>query len=442
MKATIKAKTLGNALKAVCKAMDNRPSEALYELTLCEWKNNRLHLTAQGDKQSMTISVPCTIGEEGKVALDGKKLQALCTTLADVKVTLSTENGKCYASYGGGRIQLPCDDGKDWEVRPSDWEDSLSLTLTTGMMSEGLAGTSFAMHTDVNRPVMCSVYFAGDDKATTYVASNTLILSARQYRTSLNKEKWGVILPARLVSLLSVLPKSDETELSVKISPDATKVSFSWTGVTITADAEVGKYPDWQSIIPQKKNWIGTMEFSRSAVLSAINRTALCAGKNGTLFCTLKDQSASDVCKGLTIESEDDVFAISAKEEVMGTDYRGKELGISFKMSNLQAIISHIGGDDELTMGFAGSNRASVVQSKSEDGERIDICVVMPNVMRKSEPKAVAEKPKAEEKPKVEEEEEPNVNVEDDDEETPEDDEEVTTEEVTTEEEEYEGSAV
>lgn len=393
MKATIKAKSLANAVKAVSKAIDSKSTSALLEMTFLEVRGGKLIISAQGitNALSMSVTLPCQGGEEGIIAVDGKTLSQLCSSLGEGKVTIISEEKEgeepiCMVNYSGGKLGIPCVGKKAIEEdRPKDIADwnsdkAVVLSMNASMLAEGIGAVSYAMSTDSNRPVINSICLSAEKDKTHFVATNLQILAVRTYPEGVTEFPEGVdmvemILPTPLVKMLSVVPKNDELSLEVRFLPDL-NISFAWGNVTIKAKAIQGQYPKWRTILPKEKDAKGVLTFDKGAVSSAVSRIALASSASNHVLLSMKEDIT---CQALSIEGYDLAFGTYAKETIGGTEYKGEEMSIGLKSGLLTSALAHIASPDgEVKFHFQDPRRSTLLTADAEEGEPSDKVIIMP----------------------------------------------------------------
>ncbi|MCX7766721.1 MAG: DNA polymerase III subunit beta, partial [Candidatus Sumerlaeia bacterium] len=113
------------------------------------------------------------------------------------------------------------------------------------------------------------------------------------------------------------------------------QVSFDLGNVKIISSKIEGKYPPYESIIPQKAAYI--VKASKDALLDAIKRAAIISEeKTNAIIFKFQNERAL-----LTAMSYD----LGSYEGILPVDYKGKEFDIAFNHKFLQEIIRAIDSD-------------------------------------------------------------------------------------------------
>lgn len=239
-------------------------------------------------------------------------------------------------------------------------------------MRDALETTAFAAARDELRPVMCGVYFTSNGATeANLVASDGHVLMKQQIDIDATGAPFGVIIPSRVVSILSKLIDPDD-KLNIEISDRATRVdSMSFT---MTFRQIEGNYPKWQSIIPE--DFDRMLKADRMQLISALKAVAPFAPDSSNMVVLRIDAG------NITIEGSDHDFAVGASRRVATEPMTGcktqESMTIGFKAKQLISALQKIGGPF-VSLNLNNPDNAGVFEPVSEgDDKPTQMALVMP----------------------------------------------------------------
>ena len=273
------------------------------------------------------------------------------------------QDGDAYCSTGNA-LEYP-------ETTRLD-ENPRMVIVDGDKMRDALETTAFAAARDELRPVMCGVYFTSNGATeANLVASDGHVLMKQQIDIDATGAPFGVIIPSRVVSILSKLIDPDD-KLNIEISDRATRVdSMSFT---MTFRQIEGSYPKWQSIIPE--DFDRMLKADRMQLISALKAVAPFAPDSSNMVMLRIDAG------NITIEGSDHDFAVGASRRVATEPMTGcktqESMTIGFKAKQLISALQKI-GSPFVSLNLNNPNNAGVFEPVSEgDDKPTQMALVMP----------------------------------------------------------------
>ena len=277
--------------------------------------------------------------------------------------TVEYQDGEAYCSIGNA-LEYP-------ETTRLD-ENPRMVIVDGDKMRDALETTAFAAARDDLRPQMCGVYFTSNGATeANLVASDGHVLMKEQIDIDATGAPFGVIIPSRVVSILSKLIDPDD-KLNIEISDRATRVdSMSFT---MTFRQIEGNYPKWQSIIPE--DFDRMLKADRMQLISALKAVAPFAPDSSNMVVFRIDAG------NITIEGSDHDFAVGASRRVATEPMTGcktqESMTIGFKAKQLISALQKIGGPF-VSLNLNNPDNAGVVEPVSEgDDKPTQMALVMP----------------------------------------------------------------
>ncbi len=369
MKLIVSSSELLRGVLAVSKALPTKSPFPILENFLFSLKGDKLRITASDTEISLTTEIEVEqANEEGQIAVPAKHMVDLLKELPDQPLTISTKGESSFeCSWTSGESILPYFPAIDYPESATIDDTAVTVQFPAQTLVEGLAGTVYATADDEIRPAMNGVFFDIDLESTNLVASDAhklICFTAADVKTS---EKSSFILHKKPASILrSIIGR--EVEM-VELVFDTKNVVFKFDDTVFISRLVVGKYPQYQDVIPQ--NNTNVLKIDRQVFLNTVRRIAVCANK-------ASNHIKLDLTSGSMVVSAQDLgFSIAAHEQV-NCQYEGDDLSIGFKSPFIIDILSNM-TSTEIEMKFLDSRRATLIIPAEGEEEKGRICgIIMP----------------------------------------------------------------
>ena len=157
------------------------------------------------------------------------------------------------------------------------------------------------------------------------------------------------LLPKKAANLLkALLPKQSDP---VKVRYDLNNVVFDLTDLSITARMCEGRYPNYNSVIPQNSSL--SVELSRDILMAIVKRVSVFGNKASNLV------KFSLSPNKLTVSAQDIDFSTAA-EETTDIDYGGQDFTIGFKSTFLIELLANMPTSD-IEIQMTSADKAAVI---------------------------------------------------------------------------------
>ena len=177
------------------------------------------------------------------------------------------------------------------------------------------------------------------------------------------------ILPKKPATLLkNVLTKSED---EVIIRFDDRNANISYADGSLTCRLIEGRYPNYNSVIPQDNPNQLTMD---RMVMIGVIRRVLPFASDSSQQIRLHIEAGKAV-----ISSEDIEFYTSAKEEII-CDYTGATMDIGFKGTTLMEILTNL-DCEEVTLEFADPSRPCLILPTQQPENEDILMLIMPMLL-------------------------------------------------------------
>lgn len=339
-------------LTAAYKAVPAKASFPIMSCVMLEAENNLLFATATDG--SMTIRSYTPAEGEGTACIDAKMLLDSVSLLPEGDITLTTTDTTATIDYGKGKFTLPVMPAVDFPIIdiPSTAE---GVAVPQEALKTALGYVAPSIAKDAMRPQLCGVYFNPTEMGYDIVASDSHTLSLENILCFGNVGDF--ILATNAVNFLRASLKG---EGDVVFATDDSKITFAFGNTVLVVTKVVGKFPKYQSVMPDKDKCQNTLTVQAGDILGAVKRVAICANKASN---SIKMQLSQ--INGAVIEAQDLGFGCAAKEEAPYVKYEGEDMTIGFKHDLLTALISAT-DEEDVTLSIDNPKKAVLITTANE----------------------------------------------------------------------------
>ncbi|MFZ1731862.1 MAG: DNA polymerase III subunit beta [Bacteroidota bacterium] len=370
MKFTAVSSDLQKALSKIISVVPAKSTLPILENVLFELTGNDLRLTASDLEISMTVVVPVSGDQDGKVAVPAKKFNETLRALPSVdlsfaadeasnRLTIKTDLGE-YKMAGEGAANFPESEGI---------QEEFSLQLDTDLLKGIIARTVYAVSTDDLRPSMMGVLFQWKGEEFYAVATDGHRLVRIKHSGALAEANTegnrDVIIPAKA---LHIVAKSlGDGQVSVQFG--RSHVRFTFNEMMLTSRIIDERYPNYESVIPLEND--KQLSVNRPALIAAVQRCSIFSNAitNQIRFSVGKEE--------VRVSAEDMDIGGEAREVVRAAFSVDEDLEIGFNARYITEALQHL-DSSEVNFFFSTPTRAGLIQPKDQDEDHEVLMLVMP----------------------------------------------------------------
>lgn len=372
MKFTVSSTTLFKHLQDISRVISSKNSIPILDCFLFELKGNTLVLTASDGEITMTTSFELVSSEEdGRFAINAKTMLDAIRMIPEQPMTfdVNMQSMDIVANYQNGHYSIIGQRADEYPQLQNLEKDAQKLTIDASLLQEGLERATFAAADDPLRPVMNGVYFDIATDSLTMVASNGKTLVTDKFVTSKHESATSFILPSKPSALLrNVLP---HVEGKVEITFTKRNTLFEMDGYTLTGRLIEGRYPNYNSVIPNDNPNKVTVE--RASFINALKRIVVFAPKStGAIKVSINDNN-------IVLVANDPEFGTYAEENV-SCEYEGTPMSIGFPGSSLLEVLNNLTGDS-LVMELADPSRPALFTPTEQPENENILMLLMPMML-------------------------------------------------------------
>ncbi len=371
MKFIVSSTGLFSHLQAIGRVINSKNSLPILDCFLLELMDGTLSITASDNETTLSTSIEVNEYEDnGRFAVNSKTILDALKEIPEQPLTFEVkENMEIIVKYQNGKYSLMGQNADEYPQTSGLGNNSVHVVLGAPILMNGINRALFATADDELRPVMNGIYFDITTEEITFVASDGHKLVRNKTFKARGNEKAAFILPKKPATLLkNLLPKEMG---DVQIDFDDRNAVFTLENYSMTCRLIEGRYPNYNSVIPQNNPHKATID--RSAFVSALKRVSVFSSAASSLIKLHLDMNT------IQISGQDVDFSTSAEETLM-CQYEGNAMNIGFKSTFLIDILNNI-SSQEIVLELADPSRAGVIVPVEQNEEEDLLMLLMPMML-------------------------------------------------------------
>ena len=372
MRLTISSTALASRLSALSKVFNNKNTMPILDCYLFYVKGNTLTITASDSENVMTTQLQADEADsEGTFAVNYRTILDAVRELPEQPLTLDVDMSSFAVKviYLNGMYNFTAQRGDEFPRLQPLHDGATSIIIDSKTLVNDISHSIFATANEELRPVMNGIYFDLNQEGLAIVASDGHKLVRTRNKNIKTENPMSFILPKKPATLLkNVLTKSED---EVIIRFDDRNANISYADGSLTCRLIEGRYPNYNSVIPQDNPNQLTMD---RMVMIGVIRRVLPFASDSSQQIRLHIEAGKAV-----ISSEDIEFYTSAKEEII-CDYTGATMDIGFKGTTLMEILTNL-DCEEVTLEFADPSRPCLILPTQQPENEDILMLIMPMLL-------------------------------------------------------------
>ena len=367
MRFTVSSTALSSKLTALSRVINSKNSLPILADFVFDVHDGVLHLTASDSENVMKTQLELTESDgDGRFCIGNHNLLEAVKGFSEQPITFDVDQQANIAkiSYQNGLFSLPIESAEEFPVGQTVSDTAIEITIPNSVLSDNITRSLFATAQDELRPVMNGIFFDLSSECLAIVASDGHKLVRNKVLNIQREEPASFSLPKKPASLLKGLLGKDGGDVVIRF--DERNASISYGDGELTCRLIEGRYPNYNSVIPQNNPNLLTVD--RLSLLAALRRVQPFANDSSNLIRFHVEGST------LQLDAEDYDFSKTATERMV-CNYNGQPMSIGFKGSSFIEILSNF-DCQEVTIQLADPSRAGLVLP-SEQPENQDVLMLM-----------------------------------------------------------------
>lgn len=303
---------------------------------------------------------------QGKLTLPGRKLMDIFRALPEnSSVEILEEKGRAVILSGRSRFTLstlPAEDFPNIEHSTPDIQFNIKQSLLHSLIQY----CAFSMAQQDVRYYLNGLLLeiTSDHLRVVATDGHRLAAATLNHTACETDKKIHVIVPRKGVSeLLRMINSQDDSPVTIEISQNNIRAKIN--GYRITSKLIEGRFPEYDRVIPKKKDKEITLE--KGYFKDALNRVAILCNEK---FRGVRFEFRENLLRILANNPEQEVA-----EEELKIEYPFDPLDIGFNVVYLIEIINALQGDT-IVIKFSNTNNSLVVDESTDNIK--SVYVVMP----------------------------------------------------------------
>lgn len=372
MRLTISSTALAGRLSALSKVFNSKNSMPILDCYLFDVKDNTLTITASDSENVMTTTLQLDEADNaGTFAVNNRTILDAVKELPEQPLTLEVDMSSFAIKiiYQNGVYNFTAQSGDEFpRLQPLN-DNAAAITIDSKTLSNDITHSIFATASEELRPVMNGIYFDLTPEHLAIVASDGHKLVRTRNKSIKSDTPMAFIMPKKPANLLkNVLQKNDD---DVLIRFDERNANISFTDGTLSCRLIEGRYPNYNSVIPQDNP--NQLTIDRTVLLGVIRRVLPFASDSS-------QQIRLHIEMGKVVVSSEDIdFYTSAQEEIT-CDYTGRTMDIGFKGSSLLEILNNL-DSEEVVIELADPSRPCLILPAQQPENEDVLMLIMPMLL-------------------------------------------------------------
>ena len=367
MRFTVSSTALSSKLNALSRVINSKNSLPILADFVFDIQDNVLHLTASDSENVMKTQVELIESDgNGRFAVGNHDLLEAVKGFSEQPITFDVDQQANIAkiSYQNGMFSLPVESADEYPVTQTVSDSATEIVIESAVLAENITRSLFATAQDELRPVMNGIYFDLTPECLAIVASDGHKLVRNKILNIHSDHPASFILPKKPASLLKTLLSKDGEDVIIRF--DERNALIDYTDGEITCRLIEGRYPNYNSVIPQSNP--NQLTVDRLGLLAALRRVQPFSSDSSNLIRFHVEGGT------LQLDAEDYDFSKTATER-MACQYEGQPMSIGFKGSSFIEILGNF-DCPEVLIQLADPSRAGLVLP-TEQSENQDVLMLM-----------------------------------------------------------------
>ena len=367
MRFTVSSTALSSKLNALSRVINSKNSLPILADFVFDIQDNVLHLTASDSENVMKTQVELIESDgNGRFAVGNHDLLEAVKGFSEQPITFDVDQQANIAkiSYQNGMFSLPVESADEYPVTQTVSDNATEIVIESAVLAENINRSLFATAQDELRPVMNGIYFDLTPECLSIVASDGHKLVRNKILNIHSDQPASFILPKKPASLLKTLLSKDGEDVIIRF--DERNALIDYTDGEITCRLIEGRYPNYNSVIPQSNP--NQLTVDRQGLLAALRRVQPFSSDSSNLIRFHVEGGT------LQLDAEDYDFSKTATER-MACQYEGQPMSIGFKGSSFIEILGNF-DCPEVLIQLADPSRAGLVLP-TEQSENQDVLMLM-----------------------------------------------------------------
>ncbi len=375
MKFSVSSKELLRALTTVSKVIIKRNTLPILDNALVSVRDDRFFLT--GSSSENTLTLPIDLRSMDKTpfrpfCLPVAMLSPILATLPEQPIELTIDDTTFLATfrYQGGDFSVPAYDGADFPLPKEQDSTYVEFSLPTSIFLPAVKSASVCTADDELRPVLNAVALDVSNDGVTFAATSMHMLYKYVYSHGVpfitkGEPRLMMLFKKSIPAIDTAFAKSE----TVSLRHDGRKVIIEADGITLMVTDVEGKFPNYNSVIPDKSPYHIVMPVRD--LLNAIKRVSLMSNSSTQIVSIRKQDGA------VSLYTEDIDFSRKAHEDIHSDDCTLPDgFAIGLHSGKFHTVLSAI-STDNVRLELTAPERAMIIREDAANSSLVELLMPM-----------------------------------------------------------------
>ena len=336
MKLSVMQENLARGLSVVSRAVSSRSTLPVLANVLLRTEDAGLKLTATNLEIGITYWVPGKIETDGATTVPARLLTDLVSSLpAAERVDLELQGADLlHLRCGRFATHVKGIDADEFPTIQTAGERP-TTRVSQKVLKRALAETAFAAASDEARPILTGVLAKFEGSQLTLAAADNYRIAVRTIEVLDAVEAASVVIPARALTELSRILSDTDDPVEIVLAQARNQVLFHLEGVDIVSRLIDGQFPNYAQVLPASHTTRAV--FDREELLRAVRPAALIASSSANIVKLQVGGEGSGVTVTANAEVGDYSGDVEATVEGDGTTIAFNARYLNDVLSNVNA---------------------------------------------------------------------------------------------------------
>ena len=361
---------LVKSLSIVMKGVSTHFTLPIYSCVLISAQDGAITLHTADSETFVKSTTPAFIEEEGQAVIPAKLFNDIVKSFPNeaVRVQTAGQSNQAIVSCSSSSFTINAFQPEDFPSFP-EVQSSSQITIPSKSAEQMVKSVSYALSTDINRPIMTGILLEIANGTITMVATDSYRVAKIQKFLNDEADGISVVVPG---SIFRDVVNSASLEDSLTIGYTENQIIFTFGTTSFVTRRIEGNFPNYQRVFPTEHTT--SFRVPTAQLIDAIKRIRILVNAS-----PLKNSSIK-----LSISPEEGMVVISANFVDLGAGVEripatieGEKLDISFNpgyiLDGLSAVIT-----DETVAEFTTNARPGVFRTAQNDENTDFRYLIMP----------------------------------------------------------------
>ena len=372
MKLKVASAALFSRLTSIQRVLNSKNSFPILDCYLFDIDGQRMTITASDSETTLVTHIDLIESEmNARFCIKAKTIQDSLKEISDQPITLTVnlDTMEIQGEYQNGTFNIVGERADQYPATHALEGDAHEYKMEQAQLLSGINHTLFATADDEIRPVMTGIYFDFTPDYLVFVGTDGRKLVRSKNTAIKSEQQVGFILPKKPATILRSLLGKGEGDVALSFSDKLAIVSTA--DFTLTCRLIDGRYPNYNSVIPQNNPFKTTVD--RAALISTLKRVLVFCNQSSALV------KLALTTNQLTVSGQDVDYSTSAEERLI-CEYDGPALSIGFKGTLLLDILNNL-ESSEVLFELADPGRAGLIMPVDQKADEDVLMLLMPMML-------------------------------------------------------------